>query len=77
MIYSLITLSRAEEGEMPKKQEYLLLMELQYKTTNENEHKHDLGVFEKMTRSYCTACVAGQGACCHGSERLCYQYHWT
>jgi len=31
------TCSRAEEGEMPKKQEYLLLMELQYKKTNENE----------------------------------------
>ena len=31
-----------------------------------------------MTRSYCTACVAGQGACRHRSERLWYQYHhWT
>jgi len=49
----------ADVGQQPKKQDYLLIMEVLYKPTHENEHSHDLGIFENMTRSYCTACVTG------------------
>ena len=72
------TRKQTDEGEMPKKKEYLLLMEMRYAKTNMIENGHDLGYFVELTRSYCTACVAGQGLCRHRGERLWYQYHhWT
>jgi len=72
------TRKKTADGEMPKKKEYLLIMELQYKKTDMIENGHDLGIFVKLTQSYCTSCVAGQGLCRHRGERLWYQYHhWT
>ena len=72
------TRNMTKEGEASKKKEYLLLMEMEYKKTNEMHDAHDLGVFVKLRRACCTACVAGQGSCRHRSERLWYQFHhWT
>ncbi|KAL7523543.1 hypothetical protein ACHAXR_001119, partial [Thalassiosira sp. AJA248-18] len=72
------TRKETDDGEPPKKKEYLLIMELNYMKTDEMEHRHGLGVFTTMGRSYCAACVAGQGECRHRPERLWYQYHhWT
>ena len=66
------------DDNFPKKKEYLLIMEFIYKTTDQIKDGHDLGIFVRLKRSYCTACVAGQGACQHKAERLWYQYHhWT
>ena len=53
-------------------------MELHYQKTDDMEYRHGLGVFTTMGRSYCAACIAGQGPCRHRAERLWYQYHhWT
>ena len=53
-------------------------MELQYQETDTIENGHGLGIFLKLSGSYCTACVAGQGLCRHQGEQLGYQYHhWT
>ena len=72
------TRNKTDEGEAPKKQEYLLIMELEYVPTDQHSHGHALGVFTKVLRAYCTSCVAGQGSCRHIAERLWYQYHyWT
>ncbi|KAL7537896.1 hypothetical protein ACHAXR_008146 [Thalassiosira sp. AJA248-18] len=66
------------DNNMPKKKEYLVILELGYKPTCEMTDCHDLGIFEVLKRSYCTACVAGQADCRHKAERLWYQYHhWT
>jgi hypothetical protein len=68
----------ADKGEMAAKKEYLLMMELYYNETSEEQDGHALGIFTRMGRSYCTNCTAGQGACRHRSERLWFQYHhWT
>ncbi|KAL7534640.1 hypothetical protein ACHAXR_006012, partial [Thalassiosira sp. AJA248-18] len=73
------TRNQTAEGEAPKKKEYLVILELEYTPTDEHENGHNLGIFTKLKRKYCTGgCVAGQGACRHMSERLWYQYyHWT
>ena len=72
------TRNMTDDGEAPKKQQYLVIMELTYKQSNEIEDGHSLGIFVQMGRSYCGGCVAGQGACRHRPERLWYQYHhWT
>lgn len=72
------TRSKTDDGQPPKKNEYLLMMELFYKKSDEIELGHSLGVFTTMGRSYCTSCIAGLGNCRHRSERLWYQYHhWT
>lgn len=72
------TRNSTDEGEPPKKKEYLLIMELFYDKTIDIEVGHNLGIFTHMGRSYCTACIAGFGNCRHRSERLWYQYHhWT
>ena len=67
------TRNKSDDGET-KKMEYLLMMELEYAATNEVKDGHSLGIFTKLGRSYCTACVAGQGACRHRPERLWYQF---
>ena len=55
-----------------------LMMELFYKPSDQIQDQHDLGIFVKLSRTYCTACVAGQGGYRHRSERLWYHYHhWT
>ena len=64
-----------KDGHLTKKQEYLLIMEMEYQKSDQIENGHNLGIFSKMLRSYCTKCVAGQGKCRHKSERLWYQYH--
>jgi len=69
------TCNQTDEGEMPKKKGYLLLMELKYVKTNMIDNGHDLGVFVELTCSYCIACVAGQGMCQHRGEMLWYQFH--
>ena len=67
------TRNKTDDGEAPKKQEYLLIMELEYAPTDEHSHGHALGVFVRVLRTYCTACVAGQGdSCRHAPERLWY-----
>ena len=72
------TRNDTDEGEPPEKQQYLVIMELIYKPSDEIEDIHSLGVFVRMGRSYCVRCIAGQGSCHHRSERLWYQYHhWT
>jgi len=72
------TRNDTDEGEPPEKQQYLVIMELIYKPSDEIEDGHSLGVFVRMGRSYCVRCIAGQGSCRHRSERLWYQYHhWT
>ncbi|EJK76705.1 hypothetical protein THAOC_01520 [Thalassiosira oceanica] len=61
-----------------KKDEYTQLIELLYEDTDRETSRHDLGVFVKVGRTYCTKCVAGQGDCRHKPERLWYHYHcWT
>ena len=73
------TKNKTPDGEAPLKQEYLVIMELQYKSTEDmDDIKHDLGIFVSLVRHYCGQCVAGQSCCRHLSERLWYQYHvWT
>ena len=72
------TRKETEEGEPPKKMQYLVLMELHYRPTNKTEDGHNLGIFTRIDRSYCGGCVAGSGSCRHRSERLWYQFHhWT
>ena len=67
-----------DEGERPDKAEYLVLLDLVYKLTEMMENGHDLGVFVKLRSSFCTACVASQGLCCHRAARLWYEFHhWT
>mmetsp|Transcript_23314 Transcript_23314/g.55028 ORF Transcript_23314/g.55028 Transcript_23314/m.55028 type:complete len:627 (-) Transcript_23314:557-2437(-) len=48
-----------------KKDEYTQLIELLYEDTDRETSRHDLGVFVKVGRTYCTKCVAGQGDCRH------------
>ena len=70
----------AEKGEMTPKKEYLLMMELHYKETSEEQDGHALEIFTRMGRSYCMNCIAGKGACRHRSERLWFQFqyhHWN
>ena len=72
------TRSMTDEGEVPKKHQYLVIMELKYEETDEMRDKHSLGVFAELTRSVCVGCVAGKGFCWYRPERLWYQYHhWT
>ena len=72
------TRKKTYEDEPPKKKEYLVFMELIYKSTNDIENGHGLGVFVQMGRTYCANCVAGRGKCRHLTERLWYQFHhWT
>ena len=70
------TRHQTPDYEQPKKQQYLVILELHYKETNEIEHKHSLGVFVEVGRSYCAGCIAGQGPCRHRAERLWHQYHY-
>ena len=66
------------DNNLPKKKEYLVIMELVYKPTCQMTDCHNLGIFVSFKRSYCTACVAGAALCRHRPERLWYQYHhWT
>ena len=51
------TRNSTDEGEPPKKKEYLLIMELFYDKTIDIEVGHNLGIFTHMGRSYCTACI--------------------
>ena len=62
------TRKKTEEGKTSKKNEYLLIMELRYKKSNQIEDGHDLGIFVQMGRSFCTSCVARRGNCRHCSE---------
>ena len=72
------TRNDTNEGEMPEKQQYLVIMELIYKPSDEIEDGHSLGIFVRMGRLYCAGCIAGQGSCRHRSESLWHQYHhWT
>jgi hypothetical protein len=73
------TRSKNDDGEPPKKQEYLVIVELIYKPSDEIEDGHSLGIFVEVGRYYCGGgCVAGQGECRHITERLWYQhFHWT
>jgi hypothetical protein len=72
------TRKHTDDGEPPEKMEYMLIMELFFEPTTHIANKHDLGVFTRFGRSYCTACVAGQGYCRHRPERLWRQFHyWT
>jgi hypothetical protein len=72
------TRTKTGEYEPPEKQQYCVILEMIYNETNDIEHKHSLGVFVEMKRSYCGACVAGQGLCRHKPERLWHQFHhWT
>ena len=72
------TRSQTKVGEASKKQEYLLMMELEYEKSNQIKNAHNLGIFTQVCRTYCMACVAGRGHCRHRAERLWYQYHhWT
>ena len=72
------TRNYTDDGEPPKKEEYLLLMKLAYEPTNHFEDKHDLGIFTQLLDSYCTTFVADNGSCRHRCERLWYQYfHWS
>ena len=67
-----------KDGHLTKKQEYLLIMEMEYQKSDQIENGHNLGIFSKMLRSYCTKFVAGQGNCRRKSEWMWYQYHhWT
>ena len=72
------TRKKTPDGEPPKKEEYLVIMELLYKPSDDIKDSHDLGIFTGIGRHYCTNCVAGQGNCRHKAERLWYQlHHWT
>ena len=72
------TRKKTAEYEPPKKQQYLVILELTYRETNDVQHKHALGIFTEVVRSYCGGCIAGQGSCRHKAERLWHQYHhWT
>jgi hypothetical protein len=72
------TRKKTPDGEPPKKKEYLLIMKLRYEPTDQITNMHNLGIFTELLETYCTGCVAGQGHCRHGPERLWYQYHhWT
>ena len=72
------TRSKTPEYQPPEKQQYLVILEMIYSKTNDIEHKHSLGVFVGMERTYCGACVAGQGMCRHKPEKLWHQFHhWT
>ena len=73
------TRKMTNEGEAPMKQEYLVILELIYKPTNEMKDKHHLGIFVELGRHYCGGgCVAGQGLCRHKPECLWFQFHhWT
>lgn len=57
-----------DKEQATKKREYLVMMELHYDKTSEYEAGHKLGVFVRLGRSYCTACIAGQGLCRHQPE---------
>ncbi len=57
------TQNQTEDGEAPKKDEYLLVLELEYMPSDQIENGHTLGIFTKLLRTYCIKCVAGQGAC--------------
>jgi hypothetical protein len=71
------TRGQADDGGT-KKKEYLVILELEYKPTNNQHDAHNLGIFTKLLRTFCGECVAGQGLCRHKSERLWFQYHyWT
>ena len=73
------TRKMTNDGEAPMKQEYLVILELIYKPTNEMKDKHHLGIFVELGRHYCGGgCVAGQGLCRHKPECLWFQFHhWT
>jgi len=72
------TRSKTAEYEPPKKQQYLVILEMMYRETTDIDHNHSLGVFVEVGRSYCGGCIAGQGSCRHRAERLWHQYHhWT
>ena len=72
------TRKNTPDYEPPEKQQYLVILEMTYDETNDIEHKHSLGVFVELKRSYCGGCVAGQGMCRHKPERLWHQFHhWT
>ena len=72
------TRNATDDGEPPKKQEYLVMIELFYQETEAMEHNHDLGIFLRLGQTYCAQCVAGHTICRHIPERLWYQYHhWT
>ena len=69
--------NQTDDGDVPKQQEYLLLMELEYKRSNGIKNGHSLETFVKMNWLYCTACIAGKGYR-QSSGQLCYQFHyWT
>ena len=53
------TRGKTDDGEPPKKQEYLVIMELIYRESGEIKDGHSLGIFVKMGRSYFTFCIAG------------------
>ncbi len=60
------------------KQQYLVILDMIYRETNELQNSHALGIFVEVVRSYCGGCIAGQGSCRHKAERLWHQYHhWT
>ena len=59
------TRKNTPDYEPPEKQQYLVILEMTYDETNDIEHKHSLGVFVELKRSYCGGCVAGQGMCRH------------
>jgi hypothetical protein len=72
------TRKNTPDYEPPEKQQYLVILEMTYDETNDIEHKHSLGVFVELKRSYCGGCVAGQGMCRHKPECLWHQFHhWT
>ena len=46
--------------------------------TEEMEDQHDLGIFVRLGRTYCTSCIAGRSNCRHLMQVMWYQYHrWT
>lgn len=72
------TRNQTDDGEMCKRAEYPVILELRYEATSHLDCTHNLGVFVEVLRSYCAQCVAGAGLCRHKAERLWFQYHhWT